>query len=181
MVMAKLTLDILKKLCVINVILKNILIVRLQYFGNVPKIIYGLQNLNCVKNKKTWCPWCTVENRRTRTIEDIRKFVEKKRGLCLATEYINRRYPLEWHAINRNLQRRIFLKELDVEDQKLIPIQKHIAPGTQRQKCSQRRFNIDIANRPDFLKIPEYLRGLELDIYYPQYGFANRVREAINT
>ncbi|CAG8828757.1 19794_t:CDS:2, partial [Cetraspora pellucida] len=28
--------------------------------------------------------------------------------------------------------------------------------------------------RPDFLKTPEYPRGLEFDIYYPQYGFCNR-------
>ncbi|GBC40907.2 hypothetical protein GLOIN_2v1629478 [Rhizophagus irregularis DAOM 181602=DAOM 197198] len=30
--------------------------------------------------------------------------------------------------------------------------------------------------RPDFLKIPEHPRGLELDIYYPQYGFAIEVQ-----
>ncbi|CAG8600257.1 643_t:CDS:1 [Racocetra fulgida] len=30
--------------------------------------------------------------------------------------------------------------------------------------------------RPDFLKTQEYLRGLELDIYYPQYGFAVEVQ-----
>ncbi|RIA84323.1 hypothetical protein C1645_742410 [Glomus cerebriforme] len=30
--------------------------------------------------------------------------------------------------------------------------------------------------RPDFLKIPEHPRGLELNIYYPQYGFAIEVQ-----
>ena len=29
-------------------------------------------------------------------IEDIKKFAEKKGGLCLTTEYVNRRDPLEW-------------------------------------------------------------------------------------
>ncbi|CAG8834423.1 11662_t:CDS:2, partial [Gigaspora margarita] len=32
-------------------------------------------------------------------------------------------------------------------------------------------------HKPDFLKTPEYPRGLELDIYYPQYGFAIEVQE----
>src|SRR5438034_8161670 len=30
--------------------------------------------------------------------------------------------------------------------------------------------------QPDFLKISEYPRELELDIYYPQYGFAIKVQ-----
>ncbi|CAB4379783.1 unnamed protein product [Rhizophagus irregularis] len=45
-------------------------------------------NLNCVKNRKTWCPWCAVDNRRSRTIEDMKKFAEKKEGLCLTSKNI---------------------------------------------------------------------------------------------
>jgi hypothetical protein len=30
--------------------------------------------------------------------------------------------------------------------------------------------------RPDFLKTPDHPLGLELDIYYPQYGFAIEVQ-----
>ncbi|CAB5184210.1 unnamed protein product [Rhizophagus irregularis] len=45
-------------------------------------------NLNCVKNRKTWCPWCAVDNRRSRTIEDMKKFAEKKEGLCLTNKNI---------------------------------------------------------------------------------------------
>ncbi|CAI2174019.1 5957_t:CDS:2 [Funneliformis geosporum] len=30
--------------------------------------------------------------------------------------------------------------------------------------------------RQDFLKIPEHSKGLELDIYYPEYGFAIEVQ-----
>ncbi|CAG8785259.1 4408_t:CDS:1, partial [Acaulospora morrowiae] len=51
--------------------------------------------LDCIRYKKTWCPWCAVENHHIRTIEDMRKHAEKKGGLCLATEYINRQDPLE--------------------------------------------------------------------------------------
>ncbi|CAI2186188.1 17483_t:CDS:2, partial [Funneliformis geosporum] len=63
-----------------------------------------------------------------------------------------------------------------IPDKKPIPVQRHDHITHQP---------IDIANiitnilgppssirRPDFLKIPEHPRGLELDIYYPQYGFA---------
>ncbi|GBC20677.2 hypothetical protein GLOIN_2v1483130 [Rhizophagus irregularis DAOM 181602=DAOM 197198] len=55
-------------------------------------------NLNCVKNRKTWCPWCAVDNRRSRTIEDMKKFAEKKRVFALQSEYINWRNPLEWQS-----------------------------------------------------------------------------------
>ncbi|CAB5217271.1 unnamed protein product [Rhizophagus irregularis] len=30
---------------------------------------------------------------------------------------------------------------------------------------------------PDFLKTPKYSRGLQLDIFYPKYGFAIEVQE----
>ncbi|CAG8480546.1 30216_t:CDS:2 [Gigaspora margarita] len=218
--------------------------------------------LDSVKYKKTWCPWCAIENRRTRTIEDMRKFAQKKGGLCLATDYINRQDPLEWQCIKGH---------------KWKASAKDIIKGTWCQQC--RLLNIDIAknlaqerggeclsteyvniNTPilwrcsrghewsaplngiknkgrwctlcagnipcglmgakeiahsrggmclsneyinlcvpmlwmcskghkwfasfngikhashDFLKTPEHPRGLELDIYYPQYGFAIEVQ-----
>ena len=52
--------------------------------------------LNSVKNENTWYPQCAVKNHHIQTIENMRKFAEKKRGLCLATEYVNRWNPLEW-------------------------------------------------------------------------------------
>ncbi|CAG8559855.1 42297_t:CDS:2 [Gigaspora margarita] len=55
--------------------------------------------LSRVKNDKTWCPICAVENQRTRTIEDMKKFAIKKGGSCLATKYINMHDPLEWHTL----------------------------------------------------------------------------------
>ena len=36
-----------------------------------------------MKNRKTWYPWCAIENRRARTIEDMRKLAEKKEVFAL--------------------------------------------------------------------------------------------------
>ncbi|RHZ46208.1 hypothetical protein Glove_629g21 [Diversispora epigaea] len=71
--------------------------------------------LSRVKNDKTWCPICAVENQRTRTIEDMKKFAIKKGGSCLATEYINMHDPLEWQCKEGHrgrLQQIIFLMVL---------------------------------------------------------------------
>ncbi|RHZ49587.1 hypothetical protein Glove_519g34 [Diversispora epigaea] len=80
----------------------------------------------------------------------MRKFAEKKGGLCLATEYINRRNPLEWQckghkwkASTKDILKGTWCRMCR---KRVIPIQKHIAPDIQHQKCSHRRFNIDIAN-----------------------------------
>ncbi|RHZ63308.1 hypothetical protein Glove_330g104 [Diversispora epigaea] len=64
-------------------------------------------SLNCVKNRKTWCPRCAVENQRTRTIEDMKKFAIKKGansiaqeqdGKCISTEYVNANTPMFWRC-----------------------------------------------------------------------------------
>ncbi|CAI2184220.1 13117_t:CDS:2 [Funneliformis geosporum] len=92
----------------------------------------------------------------------MKKFAEKKGGFCLTAEYVNRRDPLEWQC---------------KEGHKWKASAKDILKGTWCRRCSI----LVITNilgppssirRPDFLKIPEHPRGLELDIYYPQYGFA---------
>jgi len=89
--MAKLTLDIAKEIvrsrggeCVSE----SYINCQVPMFWKCAKDHLWSANLNCVKNSKTWCPWCAVENRRTRTIEDMKKFAERKGGLCLSTEYI---------------------------------------------------------------------------------------------
>ena len=100
-------------------------------------------SFNCIKHSKTWCPWCAVENRRTRTIEDMRKFAEKKGGLCLATEYINRRDPLEWQckeghkwkASAKDILKGTWCRTCStpgrkhvIPSQKIIPVQRYIIP-----------------------------------------------------
>ncbi|GBB98260.1 hypothetical protein RclHR1_31830003 [Rhizophagus clarus] len=99
--MATLTLDIAKEIARSRggeCVSESYINCQVPMFWKCAKDHLWSANLNCVKNSKTWCPWCAVENRRTRTIEDMRKFAERKGGLCLSTEYFNRRDPLEWQC-----------------------------------------------------------------------------------
>ncbi|CAI2165329.1 7219_t:CDS:2 [Funneliformis geosporum] len=49
--------------------------------------------------------------------------------------------------------------------------------GITKQKIITMYLGLPSENRrQDFLKIPEHSKGLELDIYYPEYGFAIEVQ-----
>ncbi|UZO12415.1 uncharacterized protein OCT59_003953 [Rhizophagus irregularis] len=56
----------------------------------------------CVRERCLSEKHINVKNRRTRTIEDVRKFAEKKGGPYLATKYINRQDPLIWQCMHKN-------------------------------------------------------------------------------
>ena len=99
--MAKLTLNIAKEIAHSRggeCVSESYINCQMPMFWKCAKDHLWSARLSSVKNENTWCPRCAVENRRTRTIEDMKKFAEKKGGLCLATEYINRRDPLEWQC-----------------------------------------------------------------------------------
>ncbi|GET60024.1 hypothetical protein GLOIN_2v1778083 [Rhizophagus irregularis DAOM 181602=DAOM 197198] len=49
---------------------------------------------------------------------DMKKFAEKKGGLCFATEYINKQNPLEWQYKEG--------RKHAILSQKIIPVQRHI-------------------------------------------------------
>jgi len=174
MLMAKLTMDTAKEIAHS----RGGVCLSEQYINNnTPMLWKCIKNhewsarLTSVKNHNTWCPKCAIGNRRTRTIKDMRKFAEKKGGLCLATEYVNRRDPLEWQckeghkwkASAKDIIKGTWCRKCStpgrkcvIPSQKIIPVQGHIMPeqeftpirrhDTQHRKCSQRRFNIDIAN-----------------------------------
>ncbi|CAI2186749.1 19836_t:CDS:2 [Funneliformis geosporum] len=113
----------------------------------------------------------------------MKKFAEKKGGFCLTTEYVNRRDPLEWQckeghkwkASAKDILKGTWCRRCSIlgrkHDEKPIP---------HENLCREIITNIlgppSSIRRPDFLKIPEHPRGLELDIYYPQYGFAIEVQ-----
>jgi len=146
--MAKLTLDVAKEIARSRggkCISERYINCQMPMLWKCAKDHLWSARLSNVKNEKTWCPWCAVENRRTRTIEDMRKFAEKKGGLCLATEYINRWDPLEWQrkegykwkASAKDILKGTWCqwcRKRVIPDQKLIPV------------LQKRRFNIDIAN-----------------------------------
>ncbi|RGB34238.1 hypothetical protein C1646_760776 [Rhizophagus diaphanus] len=165
--------------------------------------------LSSVKNENTWCPQCAVENRRTQTIEDMKKFAEKKGGFCLTIEYVNhRRDILEWqckegHKWKASAKDILKGTRHDHVTHQPIDIANSIAQERGAKEIAHSRGGMCLSTeyinlcvpmqwmcnkghnvitnilgppssirRPDFLKIPENPRGLELDIYYPQYGFA---------
>jgi len=49
-----------------------------------------------VQKKKTWCPYCA--NIFPKTIEDMQKVAELRRGKCLSTEYVNNNTKLRWQC-----------------------------------------------------------------------------------
>ncbi|RIA98807.1 hypothetical protein C1645_812295 [Glomus cerebriforme] len=99
-------------------------------------------------------------------------------------------------AISGRIRQKIFLRELDIKANSIAQEQdgmclstEYINANTQMlwrcakgHEWSTTLYRIKNMRRwccicqPDFLKIPEYPRGLELDIYYPQYGFAIEIQ-----
>ncbi|CAG8591214.1 9556_t:CDS:2, partial [Funneliformis mosseae] len=79
----------------------------------------------------------------------IRKFAEKKGGLCLATEHVNRRDPLEWQckeghkwrASAKDILKGTWYRRCStpsrkhvIPSQKIIPVQGHITPDQESPK-----------------------------------------------
>ncbi|PKY60226.1 hypothetical protein RhiirA4_550582 [Rhizophagus irregularis] len=83
-------------------------------------------NLNYVKNSKTWCSCCAVENRHIRTIEDMRKSAEKKGK--------ERRRPHKWKASAKDILKGTWCQRCSTPGRKrVIPNQKIIS----RQYCTR--------------------------------------------
>ncbi|CAG8841832.1 43832_t:CDS:2, partial [Gigaspora margarita] len=115
-------------------------------------------NLNRVKDHNYWCPICGGRNK---TIIDMQGLARDRNGKCLSDKYYGAHTKLEWMCEKghwclfcskykwENLCREIVSKYLDLLSKNY---------------------------KPYFLKIPEYLKGLELDIPYYDYRFAIEVQ-----
>nr|CAG8482683.1 12463_t:CDS:2 [Entrophospora candida] len=108
-------------------------------------------SFNVIKYQNTWCPYY-VRDKRKLTLEDAKQFAFNK---CLSTKYKNSKNLLLW------------------------------AIGYWRPYCKTNLCHENVTKylglpskicRPNFLKTSKYPTGLELDIYYPQYGFAIEVQ-----
>ncbi|CAG8510757.1 16471_t:CDS:1 [Racocetra persica] len=105
---------------------------------------------------------------------EAKEIAHSRGGMCLSTEYINLRVLMQWMCDKGH---KWFASFNGIKHAKLwcpYCLNKH------ENLCSKIVTKIlsppsDI-RRPDFLKTPEYPRRLELDIYYPQYGFAIEVQ-----
>ncbi|RHZ89713.1 hypothetical protein Glove_12g26 [Diversispora epigaea] len=126
-----------------------------------------------IKNSRSWCPECS--HRKPYTLEYVKKYAYNKNGKCLSEKYINCEISLrwcctkghEWTARFNNIKNRFtwcpYCSKHKREDLCRGIISKYLGMPS----------NI---RRPDFLKTLKYPLGLELDIYYPEYGFAIEVQ-----
>ncbi|RHZ69844.1 hypothetical protein Glove_277g30 [Diversispora epigaea] len=129
-------------------------------------------NLKCVRNFNTWCLYCS--GRYSCNLELAKKVANKKGGDCISEKYINSITPLLWQCAKNH----IWYANLD----------KVKNSDTWCPFCLWKREELcknivtkllgspsDI-RKPDFLKTSDHPLGLELDIYYSQYGFAIEVQ-----
>jgi len=125
-----------------------------------------------VKNMGRWCSQCAGNF--PCGLSETKEIAHSRGGMCLSTEYINLCVLMQWMC---NKGHRWFSSFNCIKHSKAwcpYCLNKH------ENLCREVITNIlgppSSIRRPDFLKIPEHPRGLELDIYYPQYGFAIEVQ-----
>jgi len=53
-------------------------------------------NGTLIKNHKSWCPYCRVDN--AKTIKDMQELVAKRGGKCLSEKYVNNKTKLNWQC-----------------------------------------------------------------------------------
>ncbi|RHZ58883.1 hypothetical protein Glove_367g4 [Diversispora epigaea] len=152
-----------------------------------------------IKNQGGWCPYCAKSPKLT--IEDAKQFAIMKNGQCISIEYKNIhtsliwncQYGHQWQACFEQVKLRktwcpFCANCRNLEDAKKLALSrngdnvKH--QGTWCPLCKNKREKLcrnivskylgppSTIRRPIFTKTSEHPYGLELDIYYPQYGLA---------
>ncbi|CAB5212909.1 unnamed protein product [Rhizophagus irregularis] len=128
--------------------------------------------LYLIKNKGKWCSQCSGNF--PCGLSEAKEIAHSKGGMCLSTEYTNLCVPMQWMCNKGHKWFASFNSIKHVKSWCPYCLNKH------ENLCRKVITNIlgppSSIRRPDFLKIPEHPRGLELDIYYPQYGFAIEVQ-----
>jgi hypothetical protein len=125
-----------------------------------------------IKSMGRWCSQCAGNF--PCGLMEAKEIAHSRGGMCLSTKYINLCVPMQWMC---NKGHKWFASFNGIKHAKSwcpYCLNKH------ESLCREIITNIlgppsDI-RKPDFLKTLEYPRGLELDIYYPQYGFAIEVQ-----
>ena len=149
-----------------------------QYYNSRAKLEWICENKHrweAVPNsiqQGSWCPHCAGSMKLT--LGDAKQIALFRHGQCLSTKYKNNQLSLLWcckegHIWQASLgnvksgtwypfcykyKRERLCREIII---------KYLGPPSENR-------------RPDFLKIPEHPKGLELDIYYSEYGFAIEVQ-----
>ncbi|CAH1769218.1 2243_t:CDS:1 [Entrophospora sp. SA101] len=125
--------------------------------------------------KKTWCPYCAGFGGVRLTLEDTRKIACDRNGECLSKKFINANLPLLWRCSKGHEWNARF---------SIVKNQNSWCPFCCKYKREKICHGIvskylgppSSIRRPDFLKTLEHPTGLELDIYYPEFGFAIEVQ-----
>ena len=108
------------------------------------------------------------------TLEDAKQIALSRHGQCLSTKYKNNQLPLLWYCKEGHIWQASlsnvksgtwcpFCYRFKREQLCREIVAKYLGPPSENR-------------RPDFLKIPEHPKGLELDIPYYEYGFAIEVQ-----
>ncbi|RHZ77555.1 hypothetical protein Glove_176g3 [Diversispora epigaea] len=143
-----------------------------NYINNKSPLLWECKNnhqfrlsLAEVKNSKCWCREC-----KKLSLEFAQNLANKKGGKCISSSYCNRRSPLSWSCFKGHSW---FARIDQIQRGTWCPY----CSKNKREKLCQKIVSKYLGppskiRRPDFLKTSNSPIGLELDIYYPEYGFA---------
>ncbi|RIA97803.1 hypothetical protein C1645_813683 [Glomus cerebriforme] len=101
-------------------------------------------------------------------IDIANSIVQERGGKCLFTEYVNANTQMLWRCVKGH--------EWSTTLYRIKNMGRWCSQCASNFPCGLSEAKKIAHNKEDFLKIPEHPQGLELDIYYPQYGFAIEVQ-----
>ncbi|CAG8807821.1 3923_t:CDS:1, partial [Gigaspora margarita] len=127
--------------------------------------------LSSIKNNNSWCLNCT--HRRPITLEIAKQIAYTRNGKCISEKYVNNQLPLLWCCKKGHLWKASLS---NVKSGTWCPYCKNKHENLCRKIVSKYLGPPSEIRRPDFLKTSESPIGLELDIYYPEYGLAIEVQ-----
>ncbi|PKC54413.1 hypothetical protein RhiirA1_542891 [Rhizophagus irregularis] len=119
-----------------------------------------------------WCPYCAGHMQLT--LEDAKQIALSRHGQCLSTKYKNNQLPLLWYCKEGHIWQASLS---NVKSGTWCPFCYRFKREQLCREIVAKYLGLPSENRrPDFLKIPEHPKGLELDIPYYEYGFAIEVQ-----
>ncbi|RHZ48689.1 hypothetical protein Glove_543g56 [Diversispora epigaea] len=130
--------------------------------------------LSNVKHKNTWCPHC-VGGRPRFSLKDVKQIACNRNGECLSPTYFNNYSDLLWKCAKGHTWYAL-LREVKNQNNWCPFFRLHKRENLCREIVSKYLGSPSKIRRPEFLKTPEHPMKLELDIYYPNYGFAIEVQ-----
>ncbi|RHZ58326.1 hypothetical protein Glove_374g31 [Diversispora epigaea] len=143
------------------------------YYPHCAKNHKWYTTFNSVKNGNSWCPYCAGQAKNTLDIAKIIAF--NKGGECISNKYINGKSHLRWKCV-RGHEWNSSLASIKNGNTWCPYCSKYKRENLCREIVSKYLGEPSKNRKPDFLKTSKHPSGLELDIYYPQYGLAIEVQ-----